>query len=66
MPRLTDVSMIANFAFALILLIFNCGPFVFSENRAFMARLEALKVKNVPEEKKEEVIKSIRAKTNYS
>ena len=35
MPRITDFSMLANFGFAIFLLIFNCGPFVISENREF-------------------------------
>lgn len=54
MPNITDKSMIVNFIFAGILFIFNCGPFVFSENRAFQQRLEELRLKNVPEEEKEE------------
>ena len=54
MPNITDKSMIVNFVFAAILFVFNCGPFVFSENRAFQKRLEVLRLKNVPEEEKEE------------
>ena len=34
-PKVTDATMIANYAFAVFLFIVNCGPFVFSENRAF-------------------------------
>ena len=62
MPLITDISMIFNFAFALFLFIFNCGPFVYSENRAFQKRVEDLRLKNVPEEEKEnarEIAKSV-------
>ena len=54
--------MIFNFCFAIFLFVFNCGPFVFSENRAFQKRVEDLRLKNVPEEEKEnarEIAKSM-------
>ena len=35
MPKIADYTMIFNFSFAVVLFVFNCGPFVFSENRAF-------------------------------
>ena len=35
MPKITDISMVFDFSFAVILFVFNCGPFVFSENREF-------------------------------
>ena len=54
MPKIADYTMIFNFSFAVVLFVFNCGPFVFSENRAFQKRLEDLRLKNVPEEEKEE------------
>lgn len=31
-----------NIGYMIILFIFNCGPWVFSENRKFLKRLEAL------------------------
>lgn len=40
-----------NFGFGIFFLIFNCGPFVFSENRKFLAKLENLK--GTEEEKSE-------------
>ena len=53
--KISDFSMVVNFLFAIFLLVFNCGPFVFSENREFTKRIENLRVKHVPEEKKDEV-----------
>ena len=62
MPKITDISMLFNFGFAIFLFIFNCGPTVFSENRKFQKRVEDLRLKDVPEEEKEnarEIAKSI-------
>lgn len=38
-----DISAYANFGFLILLLIFNCGPFVFSENAKFNEKLEELR-----------------------
>ena len=38
-----DISAFANFAFFIVLFLFNAGPFVFSENRAFNEKLEQLR-----------------------
>lgn len=38
-----DVIALANFGFGIIFFIFNCGIFVFSENRKFNERLQELK-----------------------
>lgn len=35
-----DILMIGNLCVAVILLVFNCGPFVFQENRVFKGKLE--------------------------
>ena len=64
MPKITDISMIGNFIFAVFLFVFNCGPFVFSENRAFQKRIEELRLKNVPEEEKDDAREM--AKSMYS
>jgi len=40
--RTCEYSAYLNFGFAAILCIANCGPFVFSENRKFNARIEEL------------------------
>mmetsp|Transcript_31724 Transcript_31724/g.48628 ORF Transcript_31724/g.48628 Transcript_31724/m.48628 type:complete len:117 (-) Transcript_31724:253-603(-) len=44
---------------AVLLFIFNCGPFVFRENRKFVAKLEHLKAKNQAHEETEKVDISI-------
>ena len=42
-PRTTcDIIALTNFAFALILFIFNCGPFVFQENIRFQRMIKEL------------------------
>jgi hypothetical protein len=59
--------MIFNFCFAIFLFVFNCGPFVFSENREFQKRLEDLRLKNVPEEQKDEAKEAYKeSKSVYS
>lgn len=37
-----DIIAYANLAFAVVLFLFNCGPFVFQENRIFQAKLAEL------------------------
>jgi hypothetical protein len=47
-PRLTcDYVAIMNIITFLILFIFNCGPFVYRENREFLAKLAKLKQQSV-------------------
>ena len=51
-PRATcDYIAYTNFASAIILLLFNCGPFVFSENRKFQDKLDELRAKLVDDNK---------------
>mmetsp|Transcript_12602 Transcript_12602/g.21204 ORF Transcript_12602/g.21204 Transcript_12602/m.21204 type:complete len:140 (+) Transcript_12602:1442-1861(+) len=56
MPKTSDIIFIGNIAFAVILLIFNCGPFVFSENRAFNEKLYRLRNKQELGEKPQQPI----------
>lgn len=45
-PRKTcDYFMLANLVVAIVLLVFNCGPNVFTENREFRKQLEDLQAK---------------------
>ena len=45
-----DYIAIYNLAFGLIIFAFNCGPFVFSENRDFNKKLRQLKKNHEKEE----------------
>lgn len=44
-PITCDTIAIVDFLYGLILLVFNCGPYVFSENRQFRKNLNSLKKK---------------------
>ena len=50
-PTVTcDTLGLINAGFGVILLIFNCGPFVFSENRAFQEKMKVIRGEGEEEE----------------
>jgi hypothetical protein len=45
-----DIFALANLVLVIVLLVFNCGPFVFRENRSFHVKLLKLQSKDKTEE----------------